>query len=92
MTTALAVTTASAGCGAAFGSRTRRSSLTGCGSSEYAELFFNIAAGAFFALHTGIHAGYELFELMTAIFTNVFINRHNAPQKIYSANCLITRQ
>ena len=66
-------------------------SLAGGGGSKNRKLFFHIAAGAFFALHRSIHPGDEFFKSMTAIFANIFINRHDTLQN-QQANSLIIRQ
>ena len=85
MAAAFAMTAAAACRRTAVGSRARRSGgLTGGSGAEYTELFFNIAAGAFFALHRCIYPGNELFKLMPAIFANIFINRHKTTQKLFS--------
>ena len=85
MTAALAVAAATAGSRAIFSSGTSRSGgLAGGSGAEDRKLLFHIAAGTLFALHSTIHSGDKFFKGVSAIFADIFVNRHIAPQMLFS--------
>ena len=84
MTTAFAVTTATACRRTTFCRRTAFGGLTAGSGTKHAELFFDITAGTFFALNNTVHTGYEFFKSVSAIFADIFVNRHIAPQMLFS--------